>query len=93
VTVRGLVAGDDFIFLREAVLAGGGIGLLPALHCELDVARGRLVRLLRPYTGPSAPLHVVWPASRHVPKRVVLVREWLVKSLGSIDSASAKRDG
>ena len=93
VTVRGLVAGDDFIFLREAVLAGGGIGLLPALHCEQDLARGRLVRLLPPYTGPSAPLHVVWPASRHVPKRVVLVREWLVKSLGSIDSASEKRDG
>jgi DNA-binding transcriptional LysR family regulator len=93
VTVRGPVSGDDFTFLREAVLAGAGIGLLPALQCEQDVAQGRLVRLLSPYTGPSAPLHVVWPASRHVPKRVLLVREWLVKSLGEIEPTSGQRDG
>jgi DNA-binding transcriptional LysR family regulator len=88
VTVRGPVAGDDFTFLREAVLGGAGVGLLPALHCEQDLARGRLVRLLSPYTGPPAPLHVVWPAARHVPKRVVLVREWLVKALGAIQPAA-----
>ncbi len=95
VTVRGPVAGDDFFFLREAVLAGAGIGLLPALQCEQDLARGRLVRVLSAYTGPAAPLHIVWPASRHVPRRVVLVREWLVKSLGAIESApeSGDRDG
>jgi len=92
-TVRGPVAADDFTFLREAVLAGAGIGLLPAVQCEQDVARGRLVRLLPSYSGPSAPLHVVWPASRHVPKRVVLVREWLVKSLGAIEPGSDERDG
>jgi DNA-binding transcriptional LysR family regulator len=93
VTVRGQVAADDFTFLREAVLSGAGIGLLPAVQCEQDLARGRLVRLLPAYSGPSAPLHVVWPASRHVPKRVVLVREWLVKSLGAIEPGSDERDG
>jgi DNA-binding transcriptional LysR family regulator len=92
-TVKGPVGGDDFTFLREAVLAGAGIGLLPALQCEQDVSRGRLVRLLSAYTGPSAPLHVVWPASRHVPKRVVLVREWLVKSLGAMDGGSDSPEG
>ena len=91
--VHGPVAGDDFTFLHEAVLAGAGIGLLPAVQCEQDVAQGRLVRLLAPYTGPSAPLHVVWPASRHVPKRVLLVREWLVKSLGETEPTSGKPDG
>ena len=89
VTVKGPVAADDFTFNREAVLAGAGVGLLPALHCEQDVARGRLVRLLNAYSGPSAPLHVVWPPSRHVPKRVMVVREWLVKSLGAIDATSS----
>ncbi len=93
VTVKGAMAADDFTFNREAVLAGAGIGLLPALHCEQDVARGRLVRLLSAYSGPSAPLHIVWPASRHVPKRVMVVREWLVKSLGAIDAKSPTPDG
>jgi len=91
--VKGSVAGDDFSFLREAVLAGAGIGLLPAVQCEEEVARGRLVRLLAAYSGPSAPLHVVWPASRHVPKRVMVVREWLVKSLGASDATSDTPDG
>jgi len=93
VTVKGPVAADDFSFNREAVVAGAGIGLLPALHCEQDLARGRLVRLLSAYSGPSAPLHVVWPPSRHVPKRVMIVRDWLVKSLGVIDPTSDKQDG
>jgi DNA-binding transcriptional LysR family regulator len=93
VTVKGPVAADDFTFNREAVLAGAGIGLLPALHCEQDLARGRLVRVLNAYSGPSAPLHVVWPPSRHVPKRVMIVREWLVKSLGAIDPTSDTPDG
>jgi DNA-binding transcriptional LysR family regulator len=93
VTVKGPVAADDFTFSREAVLAGAGIGLLPALHCEQDLARGRLVRVLNAYSGPSAPLHVVWPPSRHVPKRVMIVREWLVKSLGAIDPTSDTPDG
>lgn len=95
VTVHGPVAADDFTFLREAVLAGAGIGLLPSLHCEEDLARGRLMRLLAPCTGPAAPLHVVWPASRHVPRRVVLVREWLVKSLGALEAAAGagRREG
>jgi DNA-binding transcriptional LysR family regulator len=93
VPVKGPVGSDDFAFAREAVLAGAGVGLLPALHCEQDVALGRLVRLLGAYTGPSAPLHVVWPPSRHVPKRVLVVREWLVNSLGAIDAKSDKPDG
>jgi len=85
VTVRGPIGGDDFTFLREAVLAGAGVGLLPAIQCAEEMARGRLVRLLSPYTGPSAPLHVVWPSARHVPKRVELVREWLIKTLGGLE--------
>jgi len=89
VQVHGPVGCDDFAFLQEAVLAGAGIGLLPALHCEQEMARGRLVRLLAPYTGPAAPLHVVWPPSRHVPRRVVVVREWLVSALGAMEPGSS----
>jgi DNA-binding transcriptional LysR family regulator len=92
VTARGPVSADDFNFVREAVLAGAGIGLLPAIICAEDVARSRLVRILSPYRGPPGAVHVVWPASRHVPKRVVLVREWLVKSLGTIGSTPTSDD-
>ena len=93
--VRGPVLADDFTFLHEAVLGGAGIGLLPAIQCEQDLAQARLVRLLSPYTGPSAPLHVIWPPSRHVPRRVMLVRDWLVKALGAIEPTSPPdgRDG
>jgi DNA-binding transcriptional LysR family regulator len=92
VEVRGPIGADDFIFAREAVLAGTGIGLLPALHCERDLARGRLFRVLAPYTGPAAPLHVVWPASRHVPQRVLLVRDWLISSLGAMQPSTVRAD-
>jgi DNA-binding transcriptional LysR family regulator len=82
VEVRGPVGADDFTFVREAALAGAGIALVPTLLCEPDVARGRLVRILPAHGTAPSPLHVVWPAARHVPQRVQLVRDWLVSSLG-----------
>jgi DNA-binding transcriptional LysR family regulator len=83
VEVRGPIGGDDFTFVRAAALAGAGIALVPALLCEQDVARGKLVRVLPAYRTAASPLHVVWPAARQVLHRVSLVRDWLVSSLGS----------
>jgi DNA-binding transcriptional LysR family regulator len=91
IEVSGPVGADDFTFVREAVLAGAGVGLLPALFCEKHVENRQLVRVLAPYASAAAPLHVVWPASRHVPQRVRLVRDWLVDTLGALQRGESRK--
>jgi DNA-binding transcriptional LysR family regulator len=81
VEVSGVVNVDDFVFVRRAMLAGVGIGLLPEFLCGREVERGRLVRVLPAHVVPGAPLHLVYPSARHVPRRVAVFRDYVLDAL------------
>jgi DNA-binding transcriptional LysR family regulator len=83
VRARGRVSGDDFMFVREAVLAGGGIGLLPQLVCAPDEQSGRLVRVLPDVRAEGASLYVVYPSAKQVPSRVTAFRDFLAEALAA----------
>lgn len=74
---------DDLSFVREAVRAGAGVGLLPSFLVRADLAAGTLVRVLPRCTVQQAALYLVHPAARHVPPKVIAFRdvvlEWLAK--------------
>ena len=84
VDVTGLVASDDLSFVRKAVLAGSGIGVLPTFLCGRAEATGKLVRVLNDWSLNGAVLHVAYPSARFVPQRVVVLREHLLSELGNI---------
>jgi DNA-binding transcriptional LysR family regulator len=56
--------------LRQAVLAGLAIAVLPDWLVREDVAAGRLVRVLPQWSAPDLPLHVIYFAERNLPLRV-----------------------
>jgi DNA-binding transcriptional LysR family regulator len=61
---------NDFDLLRQAVIAGLGIGLLPEPDCALPLTEGRLKRILPAWTGVETPIHAVYPSSRHLSSKV-----------------------
>lgn len=80
IEVKGILGGDSFQFVMDAIASGHGIGLVP----EQCLA----------HMGPMPPLEVVLPKfthagsvqqlvhpSRHLPKRVALLREFLSSQL------------
>lgn len=81
VEVRGPVGADDMSFNRHAVVAGAGIGLLPAPSVAKHLERGELVRVLPAYAVEGGALYVVSPASRHQLTRVKLLREFLIANI------------
>jgi DNA-binding transcriptional LysR family regulator len=87
VVVSGNVATDDLSFVRRAVLAGAGIGLLPSFLCGRAELAGRLVRVLPAWVLNGAVLHLAYPSARFVPQRVVLVREHFLRELASLARA------
>jgi DNA-binding transcriptional LysR family regulator len=84
VEVSGPVSSDDLSFVRKAVLAGTGIGVLPTFLCARAEVTGRLVRILPEWSLSGAVLHIAYPSTRFVPQRVVVLREYLFAALGEI---------
>ncbi|HEY4181571.1 MAG TPA: LysR family transcriptional regulator [Kofleriaceae bacterium] len=76
VTTR--ITGDSIAFIEDAAIAGLGIALLPAWSGERRVANEELVAVLPKYTQPVT-VHILTHGSRHLPRRVVLARDFLVQ--------------
>jgi DNA-binding transcriptional LysR family regulator len=70
VHVSGPVSSRDLHTVNTFVLRGHGIGIVPTIYCEDDIARGRLVRLLPKWTSPPIPVFAVYPSRRFLPSRL-----------------------
>jgi DNA-binding transcriptional LysR family regulator len=78
---RGRIVSDDLLFVRDAVRAGAGIGLLPTFVSEPEVLAGTLVRVLPRHERTAGYLHIVTPASKHVPRKVTAFRDLVLELL------------
>jgi DNA-binding transcriptional LysR family regulator len=73
-------ATNELDLLRCMLRAGGGIGPLTATHAAADLARGTLVRVLPEWSHAFGALYVVYPAARHVPRKVAALRDFLLEA-------------
>jgi DNA-binding transcriptional LysR family regulator len=84
VEVSGRVNADELLFVRTAIAAGLGIGLLPILvesACTEKRKADPLQRVLPDYAVRGADLAVVTPTGPKRPHRVTLFRDFLVEQL------------
>ncbi len=70
VQVTGPLSTSSSEIVREAVLAGMGIGFSPTWLFSDELANGTVLRLLPGYAPPPLPIHVVYPPSRRHSARV-----------------------
>jgi DNA-binding transcriptional LysR family regulator len=75
--VRGRLGGNDFLFLREAIVAGAGIGPLPWFIARQAVEAGRLLRVLPAYGLRGATVYFVYPPQRPVPRKTAALHAFL----------------
>ena len=74
----GSIVADDYAFVHRAALQGAGIALLPAF-VQGDA---RLVPVLPAYTLPVGPMHLVYPRTSYLPRRVAALRDFIAEALG-----------
>ena len=75
------ITADDKFFVRAALRAGAGVGLLPSYLGEDDVATGQLARILPGVEKVAGTVHIVLPSKRHVPSTVTAFRDLLIQML------------
>lgn len=78
VAVHGRISSNSTVFLRECVLHGEGIGLMPSYSVRKDIKARRLRPLLAKYTTASLPLYAVHPSQRHLATKVRICVDFLV---------------
>jgi DNA-binding transcriptional LysR family regulator len=77
VEVSGPIAANSTVFIRECVLRGDGIALLPSYSVRKDIRKGLLRPILTGYRMPELPLFVVYPARQHLATKVRLCIDFL----------------
>jgi DNA-binding transcriptional LysR family regulator len=87
VEVRGRINVDEMLFVRQAVGVGLGIGLLPAIviaSCARAKPLDVVERVLPDFSmGGGTDVSVVTPSGPKRPRRVTLLRDFLVQRLTS----------
>jgi DNA-binding transcriptional LysR family regulator len=81
VAVSGPITADDLGSVRLLTLSGVGIALMPDMLVSADVQRGALVRVLPRYAMRGAVAYLVSAPLRHVPARVTLLRDFLMRGV------------
>jgi len=86
VTVVGRYRVDNSEAVREGVLAGLGIAVIPAFAFSNEITEGAVKVLLKPYEPRLLPLNALYASRRYVPPRVRAMIDFLTHEL-EIDPA------
>lgn len=79
VAVAGRVTFSNAAACLTAAEAGLGIAYLPAFFAEESLAAGRVARVLEGFEAPAMAVHILYPDRRHVPARLRLLADVLVR--------------
>lgn len=86
VPISGKLRVNSTIFMRDAVLRGLGIGMMPSFVVQDAIVAGELVELLGEYTRPRLTLYALYPERRFVPPKLAhcirFLRAWLARRYG-----------
>ncbi|PTL80529.1 LysR family transcriptional regulator [Vitiosangium sp. GDMCC 1.1324] len=77
IPIRARLVVNEPDMLRAVALAGSGVTLLPNIHTAADIATGRLQRILPDWSSSGAPVHAVYPSSRHHSPKVTAFVDFL----------------
>jgi DNA-binding transcriptional LysR family regulator len=83
VEVKGTIAANSVLILREAAENGFGVALLPSFCHEPAASAGALVRLLPDHIGPERHLYIVYEADRMQPRCARLFVDYMLARLKS----------
>ncbi|MCV0396023.1 MAG: LysR family transcriptional regulator [Rhizobiaceae bacterium] len=78
VAISGRYKVTNSLAVRDALLAGFGLSLIPRIYVENDIAEGRLTTALDDWAPVETPIHVVYPSRQYVLPKVRAFVDFLI---------------
>ena len=75
--------------VRDAIIAGAGVGMLPVVMARPEIAAGRLVRLLPDWATPRKAMFFVYPSAQSVTARLRVLIDFLAREIADLDSCES----
>jgi len=72
---------NNYFAVKEAVLSGLGIGLVPNFLCRNELLGGKLIRVLSSVTGEAVALNLVRPPHLELTSGALAFRDFVIKRL------------
>lgn len=91
IEVRGRLVVSNSLAVRDAVLAGAGVGLLPRFYVCSELAQGRLVALLPGFEPPGVTVSAVYARSKTLAPKVRVVVDYFKARFSSAEWAERGR--
>lgn len=85
VDVQGSISANNSLAIREMLLAGMGIALVPIYLVAQDLRRGHLMEILQDWKTPELELCLIYPTRQHVPSTVRAFISFIEKTIGKSD--------
>lgn len=82
IKVKGNYRVNNSAALKQALIAGMGIGRLPSFIAGDAIQQGELVALFQDYKMPSKNLYAVYPERQYLPAKVRVFLDFLIEKLG-----------
>ena len=82
VDVKGRYRADNSEAVREGVIAGLGIAVIPAFAFTAEIGSGKVRVLLKDHEPKRLPMHAVYPSRRFVPLKVRAMIDYLAHEFG-----------
>ncbi len=80
VQVSGNLRANNTSFIKQLIIDGHGIGLVPDFICKDELEDGRLIEILPDVKRPILTLHAIFPARQFVPPKITacvsFMQEW-----------------
>jgi len=86
VEVNCRLSADDFAFVRALLLADAGIALAP----RIGLCDSKMRLVLPRYSFRAPGLNLVYPSAKHLPRRVALLRDYLVQTISAMPQLSRR---
>jgi DNA-binding transcriptional LysR family regulator len=82
IAVGGRLRSDSGEAIREAVIDGYGIALLPDWYFRDEIKSGQVRLLLENWQNPPTPVYAIYPSRRHLSPRVRALLDFLIAEFG-----------
>ena len=81
VRIDGRYKASSSLAVRDALVAGFGLSLIPRIYVEKDLAAGRLVSVLDDWTPVATTIYAVYPSRRYLQAKLRAFLDFLIEEL------------